>query len=89
VREGGGERGIEPNKTSRGKRIAWGAQGQDMTINDKHDSTPPLTERLLALSRRNTGGNGGNHRSQTVHHVPRKNPTPLLRTVTENDKKGN
>jgi hypothetical protein len=37
VREGGGERGIEPNKTSRGKRIAWGAQGQDMTINDKHD----------------------------------------------------
>ena len=39
VREGGGERGIEPNKTSRGKRIAWGAQGQDMTINDKHDTS--------------------------------------------------
>ena len=66
VREGGGERGIErgkePNKTSRGKRIEWGAQGQDMIINDKHDSTPPLTERLLAHSRRNPGGNGGNHR---------------------------
>jgi hypothetical protein len=42
VREGGGERGIErgkePNKTSRGKRIEWGAQGQDMIINDKHDT---------------------------------------------------
>jgi hypothetical protein len=39
VREGGGERGIErgkePNKTSRGKRIEGEAQGQDMIINDK------------------------------------------------------
>jgi len=39
VREGGGERGIErgkePNKTSRGKRIEWEAQGQDKIINDK------------------------------------------------------
>jgi hypothetical protein len=42
VREGGGERGLEggkePNKTSRGKRIAREAQGQDKIINDKHDT---------------------------------------------------
>jgi hypothetical protein len=29
------ERGKEPNKTSRGKRIEEGAPGQDMTIYDK------------------------------------------------------
>jgi hypothetical protein len=34
-RERGIERGKEPNKTSRGKRIEEEAQGQDMTIYDK------------------------------------------------------
>ena len=42
-----------------------------MTI---HDSTPPLTERLLAHSRRKPGGNGGNHRSANGPARPEMEP---------------